>query len=89
VAVSDDPALNHTSRPTRWSTQTRLIVGIVDHSTEDATRRDRDFSGVTVGMAAIRQKPRSASIIILDEVEVLHLPAGEVLPSSARCVHSW
>ncbi|MBV9144224.1 MAG: Crp/Fnr family transcriptional regulator [Pseudonocardiales bacterium] len=36
--------------------------------------------GEIVGeMAAIRQKPRSASIIALDEVEVLHLPAGEWL----------
>lgn len=36
--------------------------------------------GEIVGeMAAIRQKPRSASIIALDEVEVLHLPAGDWL----------
>ncbi|HEX6342947.1 Crp/Fnr family transcriptional regulator [Umezawaea sp.] len=36
--------------------------------------------GEIVGeMAAIRQKPRSASIIALDEVEVLHLPATEWL----------
>jgi CRP/FNR family cyclic AMP-dependent transcriptional regulator len=36
--------------------------------------------GEIVGeMAAIRQKPRSASIIALDDVEVLHLPAGEWL----------
>jgi CRP/FNR family transcriptional regulator, cyclic AMP receptor protein len=36
--------------------------------------------GEIVGeMAAIRQKPRSGSIIALDEVEVLYLPAGEWL----------
>jgi CRP/FNR family cyclic AMP-dependent transcriptional regulator len=36
--------------------------------------------GEIVGeMAAIRQKPRSASIIALDEVEVLQLPAAEWL----------
>jgi CRP-like cAMP-binding protein len=36
--------------------------------------------GEIVGeMAAILQKPRSGSVIALDEVEVLHLPAGEWL----------
>lgn len=36
--------------------------------------------GEIVGeMAALRQKPRSASVIALDEVEVLHLPAVEWL----------